>query len=65
MSSISASVDSILSSSTAAPQVVTASVGTDGNSIDASTSTTTGGSPSATAATGTSSTDVTKNEFLQ
>jgi flagellar basal-body rod modification protein FlgD len=65
---ISASVNSILSSSTATPQVVTADVSADGTTIDTSTSKVTGGS-SASSTTGSSSTssstDVSKNEFLQ
>jgi flagellar basal-body rod modification protein FlgD len=67
---LSASVDSILSTSTTKPAVVTANVSADGTTIDASTSKVTGGSSTGTSSTSgsgstSSSTDVSKNEFLQ
>jgi flagellar basal-body rod modification protein FlgD len=66
---VSASVNSILSTSASTPQTVTASIGSDGTSVDATTSQMTGGSSTtdstAASSSASSSTDVSKNEFLQ
>jgi flagellar basal-body rod modification protein FlgD len=61
---VSASISSILSSATTTPQVVTAGVGADGTSVDAATSKVTGSGSSTSATTKSSTSDVTKNEFL-
>jgi flagellar basal-body rod modification protein FlgD len=60
-------VDSLLASGSSGTQSVSASVGTDGTSIDASTSKVTGGGSSSSSSSSSTkgSSDVTKNEFLQ